>query len=160
MIFIIKEKEYDLIMVILPENDVEESSIVMNDGTIIQGETGPLPTIENGVQTATSSLPNLPTGTTPLDVEATIHSHPIEVQQVNNYIFPQSANNPSAVDRITFNNYDTNIIVGPLGTIKYVSSNANGSVSVPNRKTGAVIFNSHGDQLVSLTRRAIQRILK
>ena len=138
----------------------EESSIVMNDGTIIQGETGPLPTIENGVQTATSSLPNLPTGTTPLDVEATIHSHPIEVQQVNNYIFPQSANKPSAVDRITFNNYDTNIIVGPLGTIKYVSSNANGSVSVPNRKTGAVIFNSHGDQLVSLTRRAIQRILK
>ena len=62
--------------------------------------------------------------------------------------------------RFAFNNYDTNIIVGPLGTIKYVSSNANGSVSVPNRKTGAVIFNSHGDQLVSLTRRAIQRILK
>ncbi len=59
----------------------------MNDGAIIRGETGPLPTIVNGIQIATSKLPNLPIGRTTFDVEVMIHSHPTKVQQIGDKVF-------------------------------------------------------------------------
>lgn len=139
---------------------MEESSIVMNDGTVIQGQTGSMPTVVNGVQTATASLPNLPAGTTPANAEATIHSHPTTVQQVGNQIFPQSASTPSATDRGTFSQYNTNIIVGPLGTVKNATTNPNGTLNIPNRPNGAVIYDRNTTPQVELTRKAIQNILK
>ncbi len=138
----------------------EESSIVMNDGTVIQGQTGSMPTVVNGVQTATASLPNLPAGTTPADAEATIHSHPTTVQQVGNQIFPQSASTPSATDRGTFSQYNTNIIVGPLGTVNNATTNPNGTLNIPNRPNGAVIYDRNTTPQVELTKKAIQNILK
>ncbi len=143
----------------------EENSIVMKDGSVIQGQTGPLPTIANNIQTAPSTLPNLPAGTTPADAETTIHSHPTTVQQVGTTIFPQSASTPSTgpnTDQTTFTQYNRNIIVGPLGTInaQQVTSNPNGSLNIPNRINGAVIYDRNSTPLIELTRKAIERIIK
>ena len=139
----------------------EESSIVMNDGTVIQGQTGSMPTIVNGVQIATATLPNLPAGTTLADTEATIHSHPTTVQQVGNTIYPQEANTPSPTDKGTFSQYNRNIIVGPLGTVNtnQVTTNPNGTLNVPNRPNGAVIYDRNTMPL-ELKRKAIENILK
>lgn len=104
----------------------EEASIVLKDGTIVRGQTGPVPTIVNNIQIAPSSLPNLPEGRTKTDVEASIHSHPVTVQQVGNMIYPQSASSPSTgpgSDQQTFWQYQTNIIVGPLGTVIVLPKN-------------------------------------
>nr|WP_183892293.1 RHS repeat-associated core domain-containing protein [Pedobacter cryoconitis] len=142
----------------------EEVSIVMNSGTVVQGQTGPIPTITNNIQTAPSSLPNLPTGTTAADVETTIHSHPTTVQQVGSMIYPQSANNPSTgqgTDQTTFQQFGTNIIVGPLGSINpnSVTTNPNGSLNIPARSNGAVIYDRNSNPKVELKRDAIMRII-
>ncbi|HFG0566834.1 TPA: hypothetical protein ACGFUW_002624, partial [Flavobacterium psychrophilum] len=142
----------------------EESSIVMKNGTVIQGQTGPVPTIVNGVQIAPSTLPTLPAGTTTADVETTIHAHPTTVQQVGNQIFPQSASVPSTGvggDQTTFAQYGTNIIVGPIGTVTSATANPNGTVNVPYRPNGASIYN--GTSLtpkVELEKKAIENIIK
>ena len=140
----------------------EESSIVMNDGTVVQGQTGSMPTIVNGKQVATASLPNLPAGTTTADVEATIHSHPTTVQQVGNMIYPQEATLPSPTDRGTFSQFNRNIIVGPLGKVNLnnVTTNPNGTFNVPNRTNGAVIYDRNTTGILKLSRSAIQNILK
>jgi RHS repeat-associated protein len=143
----------------------EEVSIVMNNGTVVKGQTGPLPTIKNNIQTAPSSLPNLPLGTTLADVEATIHSHPTTVQQVEDIIYPQSANSPSMgqdADQTTFRQFKTNIIVGPLGTINAndVTRNPNGTLNIPKRPNGAVIYDANSTPKLQLERRAIINILK
>ena len=140
----------------------EEASIVMNNGTVIRSQTGSIPTIINGIQTADISLPDLPVGTVPSDVEATIHSHPIKAQQVEDIIYPQSANLPTDVDRRTFSQYNTNIIVGPLGTINSndVTKKSDGTLNIPNRVNGAVIYNGNTVPKIELTRKAIQNILK
>ena len=140
----------------------EESSLVMNTGAVVQGQTGPMPTVVNGVQIAPSSLPALPAGTTPADVASTIHSHPTTVAQVGNQVFPQSASVPSTgvgSDGPTFQQYNTNIIVGPIGTISNVTSNPNGTLNIPSRTNGAVIYNSDSTPRVTLEKRAIERIL-
>lgn len=136
----------------------EESSLVMKDGNVVRGETGGLPTIENGVQTASTNLPNLPAGATAADVEATIHSHPTTVQVENGQAFPQSASTPSSTDGRTFSQFSTNIIVGPLGQVNSVTQNPNGSLNIPSRPNGAVIYNK-GQAPLELTRKAIQRVL-
>ena len=140
----------------------EESSIVMNDGTVIQGQTGSMPTIVNGEQVASATLPNLPAGTTPTDAEATIHSHPTTVQQVGSMIYPQQADLPSQTDKGTFSQYNRNIIVGPLGTVNLnnVTTNPNGTFNVPNRPNGAVIYDRNTNRILRLERNAIQNILK
>ena len=140
----------------------EESSIVMNDGTVIQGQTDSMPTIINGLQRANTSLPNLPAGTTPTDVEATIHSHPTTVQQLGNMIYPQEATLPSTTDRATFSQFNINIIVGPLGPVNLsnVTTNPNGTFNVPNRPNGAVLYDRNTNVILKLNRSAIQNILK
>jgi hypothetical protein len=140
----------------------EESSIVMNDGTVVQGETGSMPTIVNGEQVAKATLPDLPAGATPSDAEATIHSHPTTVQQAGNMIYPQEATAPSGTDRGTFSQYNRNIIVGPLGTVNpnNVTTNPNGTFNIPNRRNGAVIYDRNTTELLKLRRSVIQNILK
>ncbi len=142
----------------------EETSIVMNNGTVVQGQMGPVPTITNNIQTAPSTLPNLPTGTTIADVEATIHSHPTTVQQVGSMIYPQSANNPSTgpgTDQTTFRQFGTNIIVGPLGNVNAssVTTNPNGTLNIPNRTNGAVIYDSNSTPRVELKRSTLINII-
>jgi hypothetical protein len=133
----------------------------MNDGTVVSSPTGGEPVVDGGVSTATTNSPNLPEGTTTADVEATIHSHPTEVQEVGEQVFPHSANTPSSTDTSTFSQYNTNIIVGPLGTVKKgsVTRGADGKVSVPNRSNGVVIYKS-GQQPVSLKKNAVKKIIQ
>lgn len=140
----------------------EESSLVMKSGVVVQGQTGPMPTVTNGVQTAPSTLPALPAGSTTADVEASIHSHPTTVAQVGNQVFPQSASVPSTgagSDGPTFQQFGTNIIVGPLGTITNVTANPNGTLNIPSRPNGAAIYDSNSTPKVELEKRAIERIL-
>ena len=56
--------------------------------------------------------------------------------------YPQSANLPSSVDRKTFTQYGTNIIVGPLGQLTgdQIRKNVDGSISIPNRTQGIVVY--------------------
>jgi len=137
----------------------EESSIVTK--TIVQnGPESPAPTIENGVQTAPDKLPDLLPGTTPNDVEATIHSHPIKVQVVDDKVYPQSADLPSAQDRTTFSQYNRNIIVGPLGQVSSVTKNADGTLNIPNRPVGIAIYDRNANPIIDLTKRAVEKILK
>ena len=140
----------------------EESSLVMKDGVVVEGKTGSMPTIEKGVQTATASLPSLPEGSTASDVETSIHSHPTVVQQVGEQVFPQSASTPSPTDNNTFKQFETNIIVGPLGTLKpgSVTTNPDGSLNIPSRPTGAAIYDSSSTLKVELEKKAIENILK
>ncbi|MCD4793938.1 MAG: RHS repeat-associated core domain-containing protein, partial [Bacteroidales bacterium] len=136
----------------------EESSLVMNDGAVIEGETGSVPTIFNGVQTANSTLPDVPDGSTAADVETTIHSHPTEVQVEGNTAYPQTATWPSYNDRGTFSNYNTNIIVGRLGS-STVTRNADNSFKYSHKPVGAVIYNSNSTERIRLTKNAIKKIV-
>ncbi|PZR20173.1 MAG: hypothetical protein DI539_11715 [Flavobacterium psychrophilum] len=141
----------------------EESSLVMKDGTTVQGQTGPMPTIVNGVQTAPTSLPNLPAGATVSDVEVSIHSHLTTVQQDGGKVYPQSASTPSTgpnSDQQTFQQFNTNIIVGPLGPVNNVTANPNGTLNIPNRPNGVAIYDSNSNLQIELPRRAVENILK
>ena len=137
----------------------EESSLVMNDGSVAKGKTGDLPTISDGVQTAKADLPAIPGGKTSADVETTIHSHPTEIQIQDGKAYPQSATNPSDQDKTTFKNYGTNIIVGRLGQ-STVTKNIDGTYNKSYTSKGAVIYNSKGQPQIQLTEKAIRRILK
>jgi RHS repeat-associated protein len=145
----------------------EETSLVMKSGTVVQGQTGPMPTIVKNIATAPSNLPNLPAGTTISDVEASIHSHPTKVQQVGNTIYPQSASIPSTgtvgTDQQAFPQFQTNIIVGPIGTVNpnNVTANPNGSLNIPSRTNGVSIYNNSSlKPQVELSKKAVQNILK
>ena len=137
----------------------EESSKVMNDGSVLKVETGGLPTIVDGVQTAQTNLPATPDGKTSSDVEATIHSHPTKVQIQGDKAYPQTATNPSGADNSVFKGYGTNIIVGNLNQ-PTVTKNTNGTYTTGSAIRGAVIYNSSSQPKIQLTERAIKRILK
>ena len=139
----------------------EESSIVMNDGRVVQRETGPIPTIVNGIQIATTYLPMLPPGTSHLDVEATIHSHPTTVLQSGGKIYPQQADTPSETDKKTFSQYNRNIIVGPLGTVNMnnVTKKLDGTLDIPERLNGIVIYDKYAKEILKLNKRVVHKIL-
>ena len=141
----------------------EESSLVMKSGQVIQGQTGPTPTIVNNVQIAPSTLPNLPAGSTIADVEASIHAHPTTVQQVGDVIYPQSASTPSTGaggDQTTFQQFGTNIIVGPLGTVTNATTNPNGTTNIPSRNNGISIYNNSSlTPQVELKKSAVESII-
>lgn len=77
---------------------------------------------------------------------------------------PESANTHSTglrTDQQTFWQYQTNIIVGPLGTVNRnsVTKKPDGTLSIPTRTNGAVIYDSNSIPRVELTRRAVEEIL-
>ena len=133
----------------------EEASLVMNDGSIVRGTTGSLPTIVNNIQTAETVVPNVPNGQSDNDVEAMIHSHPTTTQQVGDQLYPQSANRPTLADKGAFNRFETNIIVGRLGELQ---PDQNGNLS-ENRSKGIVIYNSQSQEQISLPKSAVERII-
>jgi RHS repeat-associated protein len=139
----------------------EETSTVLTNGNINRGPTGALPTIENGVQTAPDNMVP-PLGLDkPIDVAASIHSHPITVQIEDGIAYPQSASNPSGPDKTVFSQYGTNIIVGPLGTLSgNVTSNTDGSYNIPARDNGIAIYDQNSKPVIELTQKAVENIIK
>ena len=87
---------------------------------------------------------------------------PITVQIANGQAFGQSADNPSGVggDKTTFARYDRNIIVGPLGQLGPVTQNSNGTYNVPSRPIGIEIYDRNTTQIIDLTKKAVEKILK
>ena len=138
----------------------EESSIVNGNGFVSRGSTGPEAKVENGVQTAETSLPLLWPGTTPADAQAAIHSHPTAVKVEGDMVYGQSANVPSGADINTFKQFSTNIIVGPLGQLGQVTKGADGKINVPSRPTGIVIYDRNANQRLELNRSAVERIIR
>jgi len=145
----------------------EESSIVMKDGMVFTGSTGPLPTITDNVATAPSKLPPLPPSGDPNNpqgnfdaVSADIHSHPITVQVDGDKVYPQSASVPSSFDKGVFSQYNTNIIVGPLGTLSSVTKNSDGSLNIPTRPVGIAIYDRNSNPILELTSKAVSRIIQ
>lgn len=124
----------------------EESSIVMNDGTVLQGACGN--PVQFGVDThAGAQLPKLPVGATTADVETTIHSHPTAAGVVNGKIYSSSALIPSATDGGTFVQFGTNIIVGRLGLSSgTITTNPSGGsqTQITQPSNGVVIYNNGG----------------
>lgn len=139
----------------------EIPSLVMKDGSVIQGASGPGATITvdpSGATTATapSSLPSLPSGATTADVETTIHPHPTTDLVKNGVAYPFTASGPAdEVDTKTFKQYPTNIIVGRLGDGK----DSNGNYGGYTRPLGIVIY-TYAAAVVEITQKALERILK
>lgn len=139
----------------------EESSVTLKNGLVVRGETGPMPTIGGGVQTAEAKLPSLPGGYG--SAEASIHSHPTTVQVVGTgptvQIYPQSASTPSGTDNKSFKQFNFNVIVGPLGELKAPSVDSSGKVT-PARSNGAVIYDRNSNPIIELKKNVIEKILR
>lgn len=150
----------------------EESSIVMKDKKIIRGKTSEIPIRVYGYEFAFSSFPDLPKNKTPKDVELTIHSHPIEAQIIDSYLYAHTAYGISEADRQTFLQYDRNIIVGCLEKAEVIFKNAHINVTtkdvniqpiegyIINKNRGIVIYNSKGKKIIGLEKKAVKRILR
>lgn len=141
----------------------EESSLVMKEGTIVQGKQGP--EAEYGkAETASASLPNVPTGKTDADVEASIHSHPTKAEVIGEKVYSGDATVPGPNDPATFVRFGTNIIVGPLGKASgsYQTNSVTGQQSiVPSAKpNGVVIYNNSYAQPLQLSQKAVEKIIK
>ncbi|RFM29176.1 RHS repeat-associated core domain-containing protein [Deminuibacter soli] len=138
-----------------------ESSIVMNNGNVLQGASGKAAFINsNNELQADETLPNLPSGSTPADAETTIHSHVTGTILQNGQIYSHDALQPSNTDGGTFKQYGTNIIVGPLGQATATSSTT-GGVSINQPGNGVVIYKGGATTpTVTLTIKAVQQILK
>ncbi|WP_376778944.1 RHS repeat-associated core domain-containing protein [Empedobacter brevis] len=140
----------------------EESSLVMKDGTVVKGETGP--EVKFGTdEYASAKLPSLPDGKTITDVEASIHSHPTASEVVGEKIYSSSALDPSTNDKNTFKQFGTNIIVGRLGLSEGTTSpnpttgKMETSISSPSKGIG--IYNGDSTKPIQLKVKAVQKIL-
>lgn len=142
----------------------EESSIVYNNGTIIQAPKGD--PVELGSDThAETKLPMLIPTTTPADVEATIHSHPTEAKVVGNQVYGGNARETTPSDATTFSRYRTNIIVGPLGrataTTGIDRQTGRNGTTIKKPNNGVVIYNNGGTKAsFEFTARQVRKIIK
>jgi RHS repeat-associated protein len=136
-----------------------ESSIVMNDGTVLRGPSGSKATIDsNNMLVANETLPKLPSGTTTSDVEVTIHSHVTGIILQNGQIYSHDATQPSNTDIGTFGQYSTNIIVGPIGQASANISNGNIQINQPPNGIAIYSGNSTTPRIV-LKVKAVKRII-
>jgi hypothetical protein len=135
----------------------EESSVVMKDGTVVQGKKGP--TVEYGKdEYAGTKLPDIPNGKSTSDVEASIHSHPTKAEAIDDKVYGGSSLEPTTTDKNTFKQYGTNIIVGPLGYPTGTRQGA-GPISINQSSNGVVIYNSQGVLQLQLTPKAVKKII-
>ncbi len=132
----------------------EETSLVMNDGEIIHGETGDPASIESGNSNATTTIPELPEGSTDADVAALIHSHPTKVQESKNQIFGFSALEPTAPDDYrAIGRFSTNVIVGRLGKASSVKGRTiKASLGAAFFRTGSAA------PILKIKKKALQKI--
>ncbi|MCB4797220.1 DUF6443 domain-containing protein [Neotamlana laminarinivorans] len=144
----------------------EESSLVYNNGQVVQGSQGEA--IQLGVDShAKASLPGLFPGTTPADVEVSIHSHPTEAKVVGNQVFGGNATvatQGQGADSETFAQYRTNIIVGPLGqataTQGIDKQTGRNATTINKPKNGVVIYNNGGTTpSFQFSRRTVNKII-
>ena len=139
----------------------EESSVVMVSGDFVsRGNTGPMPTENNGVQTAEATLPLLLPGRTGADAQASIHSHPTAVKVDGDQVYAQSAEVPSNTDRGTFSQFKTNIIVGPVGELGQVTKGTDGKVNIPTRSNGIVIYDSNARPIIKFNQNVVEKIIR
>jgi hypothetical protein len=140
----------------------ELPSLVMKNGSVVEGKEGGEPVITtepNGTTTASapSSLPDLPAGTSPNDVEATIHPHPTTDLIKDGKAYPFTASGPAdEFDTKAFKQFGTNIIVGRLGT----AVKPDNTYDPTPRPLGIVIYNQSAQPKLELTKRAVERIIK
>jgi len=140
----------------------EETSIVMNDGTIIKGEKGK-PVNYGKDSHAETKLPKLPKGKTQNDVEATIHSHPTKAEVVKDLVYNGDATDPTDADKRTLFGYKLNIIVSPLGKtigrkeFDKIQGKEVTKTSVPSN--GAVFYNNSMYPITRLSANAITKII-
>jgi len=144
----------------------EESSLVMNDGSTVQGEQGAEGKIvkQGGFNflEASTSVPDLPEGTTVADVASMIHSHLTKVIEKDGQAFQQDATKPSVGrgDQITFNTYSNNVIVGRLGPVKMVKQQ-DGSYKPKGAPLGAAFYKgSNLKPKLTLKKGSMQNIIK
>jgi hypothetical protein len=138
----------------------EESSLVMKNGKVIRGETGPPP--EEGI--ATVWLPDIPDGQTEADVEVTIHSHPTEIDwdKEKNKVKGHPATVPGPNDFDVFSKFQMNIIVGPLELpIPVAKKLTEKEPRPPIRSSNGVVFydNSSKKPLLDLPEGVVRKIL-
>ena len=134
----------------------EESSLVMKDGTALQGEKGE--TVDYGKdEYAGANLPDIPKGKSISDVEASIHSHPTKAEAVDDIIYGGNALEPTTTDRNTFKQYSTNIIVGPLG-FPTGTRQGQSPININQSPNGIIIFNSQSVLQLQLTPRVVRKI--
>lgn len=107
----------------------------------------------------------MPQGKTTADAEASIHSHPTKTEVVGEKVYSGNAQEPSATDTTTFAQYDTNIIVGPLG----YSTGQTGVNTSTGRMETTTNANPNGISIysganttpsINLTKKAVEKILE
>ena len=137
----------------------EESSIVMNDGKVLRGESGKKAKYGEN-ETASASIPKLPEGSTNKDVAALIHSHPTESKIIKDIIFSFSTQEPTKQDlKNGLEKFQTNIIAGRLG---YASgkTDASGRNIKTDAKLGISVYTKSKNGRVDLKVNQVKRILK
>ena len=141
----------------------EESSLVYNNGQVVQGPQGEA--VQLGVDShAETSLPGLFPGTTPADVEVSIHSHPTEAKVVGDQVFGGNATEPTNADAAAFAQFGTNIIVGPLGQANATQGidkqTGKNTTTVNKHKNGVVIYKNGGTvPSYQFSRRTVNKII-
>ncbi len=133
-----------------------ESSVVLNNGDVIQGQSGNAAYINSSNQLQTDeTLPNLPAGATDGDVEVGIHSHVTGAFAKDGYIYSGNALAPSDVDQAGASRFNTNIIVGPLGSAK----ESNLSPGKPYQKPNGIVIYQNG-KTVAMKEGAVNKIIQ
>lgn len=136
----------------------EESSIVLNDNTVVRGKSGAKVKYKEGA-IAETSIPKLPEGLTEEDVAVLIHSHPTVSEIIGNTLWSFSAKSPTDKDATNaFTKYKINIIAGRLGNAS-VRKNQRGEVVPMDKALGIAIYDGNGAS-VDLTIPQVKRILK
>jgi len=133
----------------------EEVSLVFKDGSIVKGKPGPIPTFGHSRLHAEFSVPRLPIGTKDSDVVALIHSHPTSDTAENRVYYRFSALIPSEADRVIFERFSTNIIVGSLRLDSFENP-----LHDEKKSTGIAVYNQNTELLISLKKQAVQRIIQ
>lgn len=145
----------------------EESSLVMNDDSLIRGEKGEKVDLDNNSY-AGASLPNLPKGKSFADVKATIHSHifrsKINAKNDGINFMTTEASIGQGKDSVTFAQYQTNIIVGRIDVPSYrqeINSKGETIYSISNAPLGITVYKNGGTTAsYTITARALEKILK
>lgn len=133
----------------------EEVSLVFMDGSIVKGKPGPVPTFEHSRLHAEFSVPRLPIGKKDSDVVALIHSHPTSDAAENRVYYRFSALIPSEADRVTFQRFSTNIVVGSLRLDSFENP-----LHDEEKSTGIAVYDQNTELIISLKKEAVQRIIQ
>ena len=147
----------------------EENSLVMNDGSAIEGARGK-PFVYGGSDpTAKSDFPDLPAGKSDSDVEASIHSHLLNSAIVDGNVQSGNTKEPSEGhdgigDLSVFQRFSTNIIVGRTARSEASEElNMKGERVVRTRDAGlgiSIYNGANSTPTLTLTKQAVINILK